>query len=169
MVAWHRHTELILERRKQAVAMAKPRLSKLGRKRVWFDRFASQAARSFAAVTLARQRILARFAITRWARKTANSVLRREIWHEACVHHSWLLRKRSVNAWRNFVLLRAERHSHNVQARIIGEAAFWRWVWRRWQGTQCARQLLRKVFGEAEQRKVKLDAARGSTDWCVSP
>jgi hypothetical protein len=168
MVAWYRHTGLILERRKQAAAMAKPRLSKLGRKRVWFDRFASQAARSYALVTLARQTILVRFAINRWARKTANSVLRRQIWREACVHHSWLLRKQSIRAWRAFVLWRAECHSRNVQARILGEAAFWNWVWRRWQLMQSARKLLRKVFAEAEQRREKLDAARGSTDWCVS-
>ena len=169
MLAWHRHTELILERRKQAAAMAKPRLSKLGRKRVWFDRFASKAAQSFAAVALARQGILARFAISRWARKTAHSVLRRQIWREACVHHSWLLRKQSIRAWRDFVLLRAKHHSRKAQARILGAASLWRWVWRRWQRTRSARKLLRKVFGDAQRRREILDAGRGSTDWCVLP
>ena len=168
MLAWHRHTELILERRKQAAAMAKPRLSKLGRKRVWFDRFASKATQSFAAVALARRRILARFAISRWARNTANAVLRRQIWREACVHHSWLLRKQSIRAWREFVLLRAKHHSRKAQARILGAASLWRWVWRRWQRTQSARKLLRKVFGEAERRRDILVVGRGSTDWCFS-
>ena len=167
MSAWHRHTELILERRKQAAAIARPRLSKLGRKRVWFDRFALRAAMSSAAATLVRQRILARFAISRWARQTANAVLRRQIWREACVHHSCLLRKQSISAWKDFVQLRAVNRSRDVQARILGEAAFWRWAWKRWQRTQSARKLLRKVFGQAEQRRELLDAARGSAEWCV--
>lgn len=168
MLAWHQHTKLVLERRKQAAAMAKLRLSAIGRKRVWFDRFASQAARSCVAVSMARQRILMRYATSRWARHTANIVLRRQIWREACMHHVWLLRKQSIRAWRKFVLLRAETHSRSVQARILGEAALWRWVWKRWQATQCARKLLYKVFGEALRRRELMDAAHGSPDWYVS-
>lgn len=66
-----------------------------------------------------------------------------------------------------FVSFRAG-HSRGVQARIVGEAAFWRWVWRRWQATQASRNVLRKVFGDAEERREMLAAVRGSADWCVS-
>ena len=93
----------------QAETLAKPRLSKKGHKKVWFARFAERAGSHFAKVAVARQGILMRYALTRWAdmrpasyciympaidrslsdcrwaRQTAESSLRRQIWREACV------------------------------------------------------------------------------------
>ena len=156
---------LIASRRERAKALAKSRLSPLGRRRLWFGRLQARFFAHASRVGAARAKILSRYALRRWWRQANESRIRRQIWAEARLHHSWLLRRQCFRGWQKWMMQRAGWKTHKVMAKVLGIAAAWRWVWRRWRKAVRDRELLRKVFHDAEMRHRNGRAARGSSEW----